>query len=589
MAYSVSVITRIGRSIIRPAVAALGAVALAVSLGACGATNGGSTATLKTEAASGTPSSYKGALPMPSASKAYNNTQPRDNIKQGGTLTLPISSIGPNFNLNTTAGFTAYTGYLWQMYLPRLWDFSIDGGKVTPNPDYLTSVKLTSTNPETVVYDINPKANWNDGTPIDWTAFETVWKTMNGKNAAYSASTTTGYSNIASVKRGKDDKQAVVTFSKPFYPYESLFGYLMHPKNQDPTVFAQGWANNPHNEWGAGPFVVSSFDESQIVFTPNPKWWGNKPKLDKVTFKAMEVQAASNAFQNGEIDASGASTADTIKSARNMKNVSLRIGYGNSLYYIVLNVKSAPLDDLSVRKAISQAVDRKQLSTIKFQGTDWNQPVTTSNVILPFQKGYENNFPSEGNYNPASAKKTLESAGYKLGSDGYYEKGGKELEVKWTMFSDDSTTTAIAKAFQSMLKKSGIKADLDVQSGANFSKVLADASWQAMALGGENTDPFGYSTAGSGSYGSDAANEWGGTPEQQKVLDQVSAEPDADKARDLFNKLEKSAMKRYTRLPMWNGPTSFAVKDGLANFGPAGFEASGSGMLLHVEDVGWQK
>ncbi|KAB8288262.1 Oligopeptide-binding protein oppA [Bifidobacterium ramosum] len=575
--------------IARRTVVALSAAALVVALGACGSSNNASGETLKEEPASGTPSSYKGTLPMPSATKAYNNTQSRDNIKQGGTLTLPISSIGPNFNLNTTAGFTAYTGWLWQMYMPRLWDYSVDGGTVTPNPDYLTSVKLTSTDPETVVYNINPKANWNDGTPIDWTAFETVWKTMNGENTEYSASGTTGYSNIASVKRGDNDKQAVVTFSKPYYPYESLFGYLMHPKNQDAQVFAQGWANNPHSEWGAGPFVVDSFNESQIVFTPNPKWWGNKPKLDKVTFKAMETQAATNAFLNGETDAMEAGTVDAIKSARSTKDVSLRIGYGNSLYYIVLNVDSTPLDNVEVRKAVSQAVDRKQLAKIKFQGMDWNQDITTSNVILPFQKGYENNFPDEGNYSTANAKKTLESAGYTLGSDGYYEKGGKPLEIKWTMFSDDSTTTAIAAAFQSMLKKAGIKVDMDVQVSAKFAQVLENASWQAMTVGGENTDPFGYSTAGSGSYGSDAANEWGGTAEQQKVLDQISAEPDADKARDMFNTLEKSAMKRYTRLPMWNGPTSFAVKDGLANFGPAGFSSTGSGMLLHVEDVGWQK
>lgn len=34
----------------------------------------------------------------------------------------------------------------------------------------------------------------------------------------------------------------------------------------------------------------------------NPNWWGDEPKLDKVTFKALETAAMAQAFANNELD-----------------------------------------------------------------------------------------------------------------------------------------------------------------------------------------------------------------------------------------------------------------------------------------------
>ena len=107
---------------------------------------------------------------------------------------------------------------------------------------------------------------------------------------------------MESVTKGDSDKQAIITFSQPYYPYEALVGFL-HPSAATLEVFNNGWKMNPHNEWGCGPFVVDSVDEAQITFTRNPKWWGDVAKLESITFKQMETQAEFNAFKNGEIDA----------------------------------------------------------------------------------------------------------------------------------------------------------------------------------------------------------------------------------------------------------------------------------------------
>ncbi|MFX7667063.1 ABC transporter substrate-binding protein, partial [Acinetobacter baumannii] len=59
----------------------------------------------------------------------------------------------------------------------------------------------------------------------------------------------------------------------------------------------------------AGPFVPTKVDQASNTLTVkrNDKWWGDKSKLDTVTFKAMEDAAKTKAFANKEID-----VADTI-------------------------------------------------------------------------------------------------------------------------------------------------------------------------------------------------------------------------------------------------------------------------------------
>ena len=57
---------------------------------------------------------------------------------------------------------------MWRWYNPILITFTPDGQAVY-NPDYLTDVKPETVDGNTrITYTINPKATYNDGSPIDW-------------------------------------------------------------------------------------------------------------------------------------------------------------------------------------------------------------------------------------------------------------------------------------------------------------------------------------------------------------------------------------------------------------------------------------
>ena len=442
--------------------------ALAMLLAGCGAGNGNgsSNASSATEPPAGIDSSYTGDLPMPKVTERYDNHQSRDNVKDGGTLTLSIVEVGPNWNYLSSDGNTGYMSELWSWYQPSLlMTDQVNGSPIKVNPDFLTDMKLVSKDPMAVQYDINPKAKWNDGSDIDWTAFKATWEANNGSNPDYNPPSTDGFDRIASVEQGDSPKQVKVTYKTPYYPWQEVFGALVNPKAADPKTFTQGWVKNPHNEWAAGPYKVDSFSDSQVTFVPNEKWWGNKPKLDKIVYKQMADTASLNAFQNGEIDAVEASTKDDIKAIRSVKDAQLRIGYSTKTRVLEYNGKSKPLDDLQVRKAIAQAFDVNTYNNVQFQGLNWKAEQPGSE-LLPFQKGYENNLPAEAKYNVDNAKKTLEADGYKMGKDGYYAKGGKTLEISFTFFGDDATQQALANAYQAMMKKAGSLSDYDEQTKA---------------------------------------------------------------------------------------------------------------------------
>ena len=56
--------------------------------------------------------------------------------------------------------------------------------------------------------------------------------------------------------------------------------------------------------WSGGPWFAKWNKGESIVLTPNPKYWGPKPHLDKVVFKfEADTAAEFQAFKSGQVDA----------------------------------------------------------------------------------------------------------------------------------------------------------------------------------------------------------------------------------------------------------------------------------------------
>ncbi|HZF31435.1 MAG TPA: ABC transporter family substrate-binding protein [Gammaproteobacteria bacterium] len=525
-------------------------------------------------------------LPLPEPGKAYNNPQPRSNIEDGGTLTLPIGELGPNLNLFSVDGTTVFVKSITSWLIPQLWDYGITGG-ATPNPDFLASVEIVSTEPETVRFTVNPNAKWNDGTPIDWTAFETTWKTQSGADPRFNPGSSDGYKSIAGVAKGEKDNEVIVTFKEPFYPIENVFAQLEHPKNADPDFYKTGWVNKMPAELMAGPFTVESLTEDRLVLVRNPKWWGDPPKLDTVVYRQMDDVASVNAFQNGEVDTTtitgGRQTADTLKQIGGMKDAQIRRGFATSTSIYELGNESELFKDAAARKAFVLCIDRRLLTQIRYQGMDWREEAPGSGLIYTWQQGYRNNM-ADVRYDPAQARAVLDAAGWAMGADGFRYKNGTLAEFRYVTFGDEPVFIAMARAEQKMAQDIGLKMNVEVRKTTEFSKTLTQGTFDVVAMSWQADSPFGYAFAWQ-IYGTTSESNFSrvGSAHVDALLGSVVTIRDSAEALRTFNDAEREALGLYGLFPTMNGPSQYAVKKGLANFGPSGF------LVPNPEDVGWQK
>ncbi|WP_405918172.1 ABC transporter family substrate-binding protein [Streptomyces sp. NBC_00728] len=525
----------------------------------------------------------KDAPSAASAAADYNPT-PYDKIKEGGTYTTvgTFDDQGNPFNVNAT--LTA--ARVWAWYNADAITYS-PTGDVQYNPDYYSDVKVSvAGGRQKVTLTINPKAVFNDGTPIDWTAIKATWKADNGSQKAYAASSTDGYDQITSVEKGANAKQAVITFKGVNASWSSLFTTFLHPKAATVDNFNKAYVKKAHPEWGAGPYTVGKWDthSGDITFVRNPKWWGKKGKLDKRVYVNLESTAAVNAFRNGQLDYVSAVDAESLKQVRGLKATEIRSGGSPFEYSLYFNTKSPVLADRNVRKAVEESIDRAQIAKIEFQGLDYKEPLPGSAVLYSFQKGYEDNVAAVLKYAPDEAKKSLDAAGWKPGGDGIRVRNGKELEVGYTLLGDDPLDKATAGAFAAMLKPVGIRLVIKKADEADFSNILSERKFDLFLSGNRSMDPFGARYL-CDFYCSDRdSNITGaGTPALDKEIRATTGIADLDKQAAAANKVERKALQEYAFLPLFSGPSTYGVKKGLANVGATIFYNP------LPETVGWQK
>jgi peptide/nickel transport system substrate-binding protein len=530
----------------------------------------------------------KGQTSQDLSSQYQINELSYDDLKDGGTLTTAVPEITPQFNTFQSDG-TLYTLNFWRWYNPQVMLFDPDG-TAHVDPDYVTGYDKAEKDGKTVVtYTINEKATYNDGSPIDWKSWEATWKANRSDSEGFLPSSTDGYSQIESVERGKDDKQAVVTFKGVYAWVDGLFNVLLNPKAATPDVYNKGYINNPHPEWGAGPYTLDKLDKKNgtISFKPNPKWWGDdKAKLEKRTFKALEDTASINAFKAGQLDATSVASKDRLAQVKGMKDIDLRRSATPSQNLLTLNAQHANLKDLDVRKAVFMGIDRKVLGEIEFQGLDYTEEPPGSFTLYPFQKGYVDNLAEAGyKYDTKAAGDLLDQAGWKMGSGEYRQKGGKNLTLAYAVIGDDPTTQAQAKATVSMLKEIGIEVKIEQHPSSDFSDVFLKGQFDIFGLGFSSSDPFGFAyfcQIWCSNSGLNVSHT--GTKELDAKIKELEKVGDAEQQIEQGNKLEQEIMsKTYGIMPTTNGPTIVATKKGLANYGAGLFYVG------RVQDVGWQK
>ena len=520
-------------------------------------------------------------------SKAVSfNPKDRSELKEGGELRLAFEGIPKNFNPFNTNGYTsgaiAIQAAMNSAYAGGYkYDYT---GKPSLNTDYITEYKAETKNGvQTVTFKINPKAKFNDGTPIDIESVRAAHKIFTAPAGEYQVTDAPMWKQVKSVEENGDKFSVKVTMEKPYYPIDGGFviSTFIHPALVDKKLFNDGLVDKPLDKYWAGPFKVENWDVSQnsLILTRNDKWWGQKPLLEKISIRSLGEAASLAAFKNSEIDVISASSHNVYADVSKMSNIDIRKGSALGVGDYELNPDKIPLP---VRKAIVAGINREQIQKIRFEKIGWNEKAPGSMCFLPLQEGYKDSYPTE--IGEDVAKKILEDAGYKKDGD-FYAKDGKKASYELATFGDDQDVKTTSQFFSDQMKKIGIELKIVNRANSELTKVSTERSYGIKSAGyGITTNPVDSAYY---FYRSEINNGHG--KELDSLADKMMATEDYKKQLEIATELEKRHLAEVAiYIPVYNGPNYQACKKGLANYGPRLFATSAYDPDVWI-NAGWEK
>ncbi len=229
---------------------------------------------------------------------------------------------------------------------------------------------------------------------------------------------------------------------------------------------------------GTGPYKAVNVTDTQVELVKNTNYWGEvKPKLDRIYVKSIpDGDTLTMAMQNGELDAAqGLPYASLELFRKDPSKYKLSQTETSRVYQGAFNFNTPELQDLRIRKAVSMAIDKESFTKILLKGNG-------APAVGPFpgNLSYGGNAVHTVPYDLEMAKALLQEAGYKdTDGDGYVDKNGKNLELRYLTYTSRQELPLLAEAIQENLRKIGIK--LQVNATDNYKSFLKKGEYDIFA------------------------------------------------------------------------------------------------------------
>jgi glutathione transport system substrate-binding protein len=500
--------------------------------------------------------------------------------RSGGTLIYGYETKYPaNLFPLIAAGNSVATAYMEIRVLPGPTKFTPDF-KIVRDPDLLTAEPTSEkkNGKQVVTYKLNPAAVWSDGQPIDAKDFKFSWQLQKSSDPASGGCpdliSTTGYDQIESVEGSDNDKTVTITFAKPYADWLALFDQLLFPAHAmdkgDPkancAAIKAGWPTANGIPLSGGPWKIDKAN----TLTPNDKYWGPKPKLDRLVYQAIgnDPGVSVKALKSGEIQMIYPQPQlDLVKNIKALEpKVTSKIAFGLSFEHIDMNTRNFHLAQLPVRQAIATAIDRPSLVQSTVGQFDNRAQVLNNRMFVNNQPQYKDN--SGGKYDkgdPAAAKKLLEGAGYTLGSDGIYAKEGKRLSLEMMTTVQNPLREKTIDVVTSQLKAAGIEIrkylNPDIFESKEKPRSLEGGQFDIALFAWVSSPTLSgnvsiYQSVKGESQGQNYVH--GNDPKVDDILAQMTQEIDPDKQADFANQADAQLWADMFTYPLYQKPTFLA-------------------------------
>ena len=509
----------------------------------------------------------------------------------GGTLTAAIDQAPTGCNPNAMGGRGATTADVLSPVLPSAFVASGTGQAVVDQA-LLTQAETVSLAPQKVVYTINPKAVWSDGTPITAADFIYAWQQQRGTGSAPSfvadpATSILGYRDIASVVPSNKGLTVTVTFTKPFADWRTLFSDLLPAHIMEKV----GWnpscaAIDPAIDLSGGPFVLSSVSPSQITMVRNPKWWGIPADLDRLVIRIASSPAqAASLFRRGTVQVAQPSSYTEAVLNELTSNPSAQTGQkiSSSIVQLEFSTTAPATAAVGVRQAIAHAVDRQALvnsvvgwslgSIVPAQSHIFSQSSpyypAPPTVPDPAVSGTTTTLaPSTGAYadtaDLAATDRLLAAAGDVRAADGtWIQPGGGPFTVRLVVDAGDSWASSASPLVVAALEHAGIGVTVSTAPDAIATGMALATGTDDMALLPFVTNPYptlagawySLSLGPPGQYGSQGWSNFN-DPTLNSLLDQAAQQLNPVTAAPIYAQADTVLWNDMVALPLFAEPVA---------------------------------
>jgi oligopeptide transport system substrate-binding protein len=339
----------------------------------------------------------------------------------------------------------------------------------------------------TYTFHLRTNAKWSDGKPVTGADFVYGWKRL--LNPALAAGyvdpffdgTVAGGQNYANVDpkdasgiqtflnglglSAPDEHTFVVKLQQPaaYFKWVATL-WVGAPIRQDvveqaaggpfpvtDSTKAEAWAQNANTIIGNGPFKLSEIvAKDHVTEVPNTNYWDGPPKIQKLTyFFISDANTAFAKYRTGDLDMLNVPSTD-VPVVRNDPKLSKQAHLlpELSVFWMTYNTKESPLDNEKVRLALSQSIDRNQLTQDVLQGTD--KPFQT--FIPKGMNGYDASLGDAQKFDPATAKSELQASGV-----------SPDQLNKLTLLTRDTTTNKTVNEFIVQQWKTNLGLNIQLQ------------------------------------------------------------------------------------------------------------------------------
>ncbi len=318
----------------------------------------------------------------------------------------------------------------------------------------------------------------------------------------------------------------------------------------DGTNVASGgeWWRYPN---GTGPFKLNQWAEnSLLVLERNELYYGELAKVDFVNFQ-LWGGVPMNMYETGEIDATAVSITyiDKVIDERGPFYQDLITVPELSFYYIGFDTTKPPFDDVNLRRAFSQAIDKDKLVSLVYR--DMMQ--TADGILPPGMPGYNEDLAGL-DFDVTEARELIANSKYgdvsnlppititTLGWGGLISSDLEAIVYEWR-------------------QNLGVEVEVRQLEPQRFLYHLTEEKDEMFHMGwiADYPHPQDFLDI---LFHSGTENNYGqySNPEVDALLEMANVEPDSEVSLSLYQQAEQLLVEDAACLPLWFGKNYVLVK-----------------------------